>query len=138
MPALSASARRLCAPRVSAAQFDQAAADPSARAEASCLAPDSAPEPPAASPRPCPISPPPTPSASAHTWAGGYALTRFGHGFQADTIGGGRGHDPLVRAGRAFDLDHCEQFTVPGGDTGLIVGYCGDPRICGGAFGSCF
>lgn len=66
------------------------------------------------------------PSPSAYTWIDGYALANIRIGFRT-----GDGFDVFAWVRNAFDEDYFELLNVPGGNTGLITGQPGDPRIWG-------
>lgn len=66
------------------------------------------------------------PSPSAYTWVDGYALNNFRLGFRTDA-----GFNIFGWVRNAFDVNYFESLTVPGGNTGLIVGQPGDPQTWG-------
>lgn len=69
------------------------------------------------------------PSPSAYTWIEGYSLTNLRIGFRTP-----QGLDLFVWARNLFDEDYFELLNVPGGNTGLVTGIPGDPRIWGATF----
>ena len=69
------------------------------------------------------------PSPSAYTWIDGYALTNLRIGFRTP-----QGLDLFVWARNLFDEEYFELLNVPGGNTGLVTGIPGDPRIWGATF----
>lgn len=69
------------------------------------------------------------PSPSAYTWIEGYSLTNLRFGFRTP-----QGLDLYLWARNVFDEDYFELLNVPGGNTGLVTGVPGDPRIWGATF----
>ena len=69
------------------------------------------------------------PSPSAYTRIDGYSLTNLRIGFRTP-----QGLDLFVWARNLFDEDYFELLNVPGGNTGLVTGIPGDPRIWGATF----
>jgi iron complex outermembrane receptor protein len=66
------------------------------------------------------------PSPSAYTWVDGYAVSNFRVGFRTDS-----GLDISGWVRNAFDEEYFEQLAVGPGNTGLIAGQPGDPRLWG-------
>ena len=66
------------------------------------------------------------PTPSAYTWVKGYSLHNFRVGFRSE-----EGFNLFAWVRNAFDEHYFEQFQVPSGNTGLIVGNPGDPRTYG-------
>ncbi|RYE02935.1 MAG: TonB-dependent receptor [Sphingomonadales bacterium] len=66
------------------------------------------------------------PTPSIYTWVDGYALTNFRVGFRSE---GDFNVYGWVR--NAFDTDYFDQLVVGPSNTGLIVGFPGDPRTWG-------
>jgi iron complex outermembrane receptor protein len=66
------------------------------------------------------------PSPSAYTWIDGYSLVNLRLGFRNDS-----GFDVFAWVRNALDEDYFELLNVPGGNTGLITGQPGEPRVWG-------
>ncbi len=73
------------------------------------------------------------PTPSIYTNIEGYALTNYRVGFRTDS-----GLNIFGYVRNLFDVDYFEQFAVPSGNTGLIVGQPGDPRTYGITFAITF
>jgi iron complex outermembrane receptor protein len=66
------------------------------------------------------------PTPSAYTWIDGYTLSNFRLGFRTPN-----GVDAFAWVRNAFGVHYFEQLAVQSGNTGLIVGWPGDPRTYG-------
>lgn len=66
------------------------------------------------------------PSPSAYTWIEGYSLVNLRLGFRTE-----EGFDVFAWVRNALDEEYFELLNVPGGNTGLITGQPGEPRIWG-------
>lgn len=73
------------------------------------------------------------PTPSTYTNIEGYALTNYRVGFRTDS-----GLNLFGYVRNLFNVDYFEQFAVPSGNTGLIVGQPGDPRTYGITFAISF
>ena len=65
-------------------------------------------------------------SASQYTWIEGYNVTNASLGYQFE-----RGWEVSVFARNLFDTEYLTALTIQTGNSGLILGQPGDPRIVG-------
>jgi iron complex outermembrane receptor protein len=65
-------------------------------------------------------------SASRYTWIAGYGITNASIGYRLDN-----GWEADVFARNLFDADYITALTIQTGNSGLILGQSGDPRIVG-------